>query len=204
MFVDDTLVSSTYGPFGPVNVSTFDWAGVFGPLSAGTHKYMIEASDSNGNLVQTMGSFDMLATAALIADASAPPLGSSPVLTDCQLQPIIIEAEQRLTAATGIDVAAFMTGASVRIADLPANVLAEAVDHTIYLSRNAAGYGWFVDPTPALDEEIASLGGNQQLKAVDQQAVDRIDLLTFVEHELGRIMGLSDFDLLADHLMTVY
>ena len=42
----------------------------------------------------------------------------------------------------------------------------------------------------------------QQLQAVDPRAVDRIDLLTVVEHELGHIAGLDDLDALADDLMS--
>ena len=70
------------------------------------------------------------------------------------------------------------------------------------IDRNAAGYGWFVDPTPTLDEEFASSGTSGQLTAVDPQAVDRIDLLTVVEHELGHIVGLKDIDAVSDDVMS--
>ena len=33
-------------------------------------------------------------------------------------------------------------------------MLGEAVGKTIFIDRDAAGYGWFVDPTPAADEEF--------------------------------------------------
>jgi hypothetical protein len=39
------------------------------------------------------------------------------------------------------------------------------------------------------------------LRAIDPRAVDRIDLLSVVEHELGHIAGLDDTDLLAGGLM---
>ena len=150
LFIDGTLVPAKYGPFGPTGVNTqmFDWAALFGPLSAGTHNYLIQATDNKGNFDSATGSFNVLAAAALMVDASAPPSGSVPLLSDSQLQPIIVEAEQRLTAATGTEVAAAMTGVSVQIADLPNNMLGEEVGKTIYISPNAAGYGWFVDPTP--------------------------------------------------------
>ncbi len=69
---------------------------------------------------------------------------------------------------------------------------------------NAAGNGWFIDPTPAVDEEFASSGSQQQLTAVDPRALDRIDLLTVVEHELGHVAGLSDIDAVTDDIMGGY
>ena len=41
-----------------------------------------------------------------------------------------------------------------------------------------------------------------QLRAVDPRAVDHIDLLTVVEHELGHIAGYGDLDALANNLMS--
>ena len=43
---------------------------------------------------------------------------------------------------------------------------------------------------------------NQPLQAVDPRVVDRMDLLTVVEHELGHIAGLNDLDALTDDVMS--
>ena len=40
------------------------------------------------------------------------------------------------------------------VADLSGGLLGEAIGTTILIDSNAAGYGWFVDPTPASDEEF--------------------------------------------------
>ena len=90
---------------------------------------------------------------------------------------------------------------TVQVADLPGGMLGEAVGKTILIDRDAAGYGWFVDPTPAMDEEF-TLPSNQQLRAIDPRAVDRIDLLTVVEHELGHVLGLKDLSASTDDLMS--
>ena len=82
------------------------------------------------------------------------------------------------------------------ITDLPDSYLGKAEADAIDIDLDAAGYGWFVDPTPALDEEFAAS------QAVDPRAVDQIDLLTVVEHELGHIAGLEDLDALADNVMS--
>ena len=54
--------------------------------------------------------------------------------------------------------------------DLPGALLGEARGASIALDRTAAGWGWFVDPTPNDDDEFG--------KTIGAEAVERIDLLT--------------------------
>ena len=124
-------------------------------------------------------------------------------MSQADLQPIVSEAIARWTSA-GLDAAtlAKLTQVQFVIADLPGSYLGEAEANRIYIDSNAAGYGWFVDPTPAADEEFAASPSGQQLQAVDPRAVDRIDLLTVVEHELGHVAGFGDLDALADNVMS--
>jgi len=136
-----------------------------------------------------------IAAAALMVDASAPRLANAPLLTEEQLQPIVVEAERRLAAATGVQVASAMTGVSVRIVDLPGNTLGEAVGNTIYVDQNAAGYGWFVDSTPGDDREFADVIGPYALAArKGTVAASRVDLLTTVMHEMSHVLGYGHSD----------
>ena len=50
--------------------------------------------------------------------------------------------------------------------------------------------------------EFTASSGATQLRAVDPRAIDRIDLLTVVEHELGHMLGLSDLASSANDLMS--
>jgi hypothetical protein len=88
------------------------------------------------------------------------------------------------------------------IGDLSSNQLGETNGDVVQIDANAAGYGWFVDPTPTSNEEFSSPAGSSQLKAVDPQALDHIDLLTVVEHELGHVAGLGDLSGLASDIMN--
>jgi hypothetical protein len=95
--------------------------------------------------------------------------------------------------AAGVDTSA-LTGLDVRIADLGATTLGLSNGNTIWLDDNAAGWGWFVDPTPQGDGEFTTPG-----KQGEQR---RMDLLTALEHELGHLLGYPDTDsgLMADTL----
>jgi FtsP/CotA-like multicopper oxidase with cupredoxin domain/Ca2+-binding RTX toxin-like protein len=88
------------------------------------------------------------------------------------------------------------------VQDLPGSRLGMASGNTIYLDAHAAGHGWFVDRTPSRDEEFGSAGRGGELFATDPRAVDRIDLLTVVAHELGHLAGLADSDAIAGDLMN--
>ena len=125
-----------------------------------------------------------------------------PALTQSELQAIVQEATSRWTDA-GLDAAILnkFTQVQFAISNLPSSYLGEAQGDKITIDSDAAGYGWFVDPTPASDEEFA-VSQSGQLVAVDPQAVDRIDLLTVVEHELGHIAGLRDLDVLTNDIMS--
>ena len=128
---------------------------------------------------------------------------NTPGLTQAELQPIVSEAIAGWASA-GLDAAGVQKLRQVQFAigDLPGGTLAEEQGNLIRLDNDAAGHGWFVDSTPASDEEFASSAVSPQLQAVDPRAVDRIDLLTVVEHELGHAAGLPDLDALVDDVMS--
>jgi len=130
------------------------------------------------------------------ADASAE-TGS---LTEAELTPIVEQAIARwIQAGLDASMAAKLRSVQFVVGDLAGAALGYASEEAnrVYLDINAAGRGWYVDATPATDEEYAGVEGG--LRAVDSRAVDRIDLLTVVEHELGHILGFDDLDALAEN-----
>jgi len=137
----------------------------------------------------------------LAAGGEAAPGGQVAALLEDQLQPIVEQAVADWAslglAADRIDA---LRGVRFVIADLPGARLGMAEANTVYLDINAAGHGWFVDPTPGADEEFRPTGSG--LGAVDPRAVDRIDLLTTVSHELGHTLGLGDLAGSVDRIMN--
>jgi hypothetical protein len=89
--------------------------------------------------------------------------------------------------------------ATVTIADLGGSYLglADPVTHGIRLDDDAAGHGWFVDPTPRDDAEFAK---------PNKMVGDRMDLVSVVAHELGHLAALDRDgdakDVMGDSLST--
>jgi len=62
----------------------------------------------------------------------------------------------------------------------------------VTLDVNADGNGWFIDPTPATNEEFSwNKGGGEWIATPGGPADGRIDLLTVLNHEFGHVMGLD-------------
>jgi hypothetical protein len=152
------------------------------------------------------GHFPPLVQHLLAADGEGPG-GAAPLGQD-QLQAAVSAALARLAAA-GVDPGLLQTLGSARFAvgRLPDGVLGQtdvAADQVL-LSADAAGYGWFVDPTPGQDEEFAP--GSPLVAPPGSPAAGKMDLLTAVLHEMGHLAGSPDEgaasrpgDLMADML----
>ena len=178
---------------GPYRASAgVNFSGVFGSLSSGTHNYTITATDKLGYPSQESGSFDI---EGLMVDASTAPQANATLLFDKHLAPIAAEAVRRLETELGSQVATAMSGVSVKVADLPGRMLGETIGKSILIDDDAAGYGWFVDPTPTDDLEFAdSIAQFARSARGDSPAANRVDLLTTVMHEMGHVLGLNHSD----------
>src|SRR6185369_443111 len=112
------------------------------------------------------------------------PLGGANLapLAAQQVQPIEEQAI-RLWVAAGAKAGTFK-GVNVQIVDLPGSGLGLAAADTIWLDRDAAGHGWFIDSTPVYNAEFPAAPGSP--------ARGKVDLLTVVAHELGHVLGYED------------
>ncbi|MDY0170116.1 MAG: FG-GAP-like repeat-containing protein, partial [Thermoguttaceae bacterium] len=102
-------------------------------------------------------------------------------ISQSALEPIVEEAVLRMSV--DLEQVAFQ----VHIVDLPGLMLGRTVGNTIQIDHNAAGFGWYVNPTDADFQPGGRLG--ELTARPGSGAVHRIDLLTVVMHELGHLVG---------------
>ena len=171
-------------------------------LTTGTAEIEIQYGQTDGGWLPLTGCWPQGGAALRAEDAALPGTAAGAIEAN-DLKPIIEEAIAGWAAA-GISEQALnaMRQADFMVTDLPGTKVGLAVGRSVTIDGNAAGHGWFVDPTPGTDEEFARLRENGQLRAVDPRAVDRLDLLTVVEHELGHVAGLEDLDPAIENLMS--
>lgn len=113
-------------------------------------------------------------------------------LTNEDVEPVLDTAKKQLNDVQGDAISEQLADVEIQIVELPQNQLAKAdtATNTIYLDVNAAGWGWFIDQTPLMNEEfnettVPGIFSASLFSAADGQ----IDLLTVLIHELNHLLG---------------
>ncbi len=85
--------------------------------------------------------------------------------------------------------------ATYQVGTLPPVELGSTTGNVATISPDAAGNGWFIDPTPTDNSEFSQIITPTTFDATPgSPAFGQVDLLTVVEHEMGHILGLPDLD----------
>jgi VCBS repeat-containing protein len=145
------------------------------------------------------------------ADPSAVLPGVENHLTMTELTPIVQAALGRWAAAgLSAEQMAVLHHVTFDVADLSTLYVGSSTAGHVTLDLDAAGNGWFVDPTPGDDTEFGHAAGSTHLVTDPTEApAGHMDLLTTVMHEMGHQIGLDDLysaqdsgDLMYGYLVT--
>jgi hypothetical protein len=132
--------------------------------------------------------------AELLLAASASNSGAGVATVDqasmAEVSPIVAAAKEIWTN-NGLDAASLLLLdlIDVQVADLDGLILGEFRGASIRIDRDAAGFGWFVDPTPNASEEFQRTGAANFIARSGTAAAGRMDLLTTLLHEMGHVLG---------------
>jgi len=128
-----------------------------------------------------------------VTPGAAPP-GEFLTLEEAQL--LLAEARRRWSVALGISAEDIesVVDVDMRIDNLQGAFVGFTAGSMIWLDDDAAGNGWFVDPTPSEDGEFDTVVAPTELRATVGAAAERVDLLTTLIHEVGHRLGQRDKD----------
>jgi hypothetical protein len=117
-------------------------------------------------------------------------------LTQAELDSVVAAAigQWALAGASAAQLAA-LHATTFSVADLSGVTIGEETSGHITIDIDAAGHGWFVDPTPSDNSEFthaANAASTDLYTDPSNAAAGHLDLLTAVAHEMGHVLGLAD------------
>jgi hypothetical protein len=141
----------------------------------------------------TLPAFLMAAAGGV--QATSPTAGETH-LTQAQLDSVVAAAiAQWAHAGASAAQLAAMAAITFVVSDLTDKVVGELTAGHVIIDSDAAGHGWFVDPTPNDNSEFThaqNAAGTDLYTDPSNAAAGHLDLLTAVTHELGHAIGLGD------------
>jgi hypothetical protein len=152
-----------------------------------TLHFLIQSKDKAGNQTITNDASFECPNAFKLKRQSSNSSGSAAQLKAKQLKQVVGRAvdwwQARGLSESQLDA---IQNVQFVIADLPDKILGLAMGNVIWIDQNAAGKGWW-----------AGKKSSDWSKNVDE-ALQRVDLLTVVVHELGHVIGAEHSEDLAD------
>jgi hypothetical protein len=179
----------------PTNTDVANFINALNPNSASAGNGGTDVISGNNYLRDTTNAPALLAAAGGVA-ASTPTPGEMH-LSQAELDSVVAAAiGQWAAAGASASQLAALHAVTFSVADLSGSTVGEQSSPIhITIDTDAAGHGWFVDPTPNDNSEFThaqNAEGTDLLTDPSNAAAGHLDLLTTVTHELGHVIGLDD------------
>jgi hypothetical protein len=178
----------------PTNAQVVAFVGALNPGSAvngGTGDRVLIIS---GDAFQRTTTEPLNAATGGVASASGTP--GEMHLSQVQLDTVVAAAISQWAAAGASEAQlAALHATIVSVGHLSGAAIGEQAMGQIVIDDDAAGHGWFVDPTPNDNSEFthaANAAGTDLYTDPSNAAAGHMDLLTTVTHEMGHVLGLGD------------
>jgi hypothetical protein len=174
-----------------------------GPTDSAAITSFVQANNNGSPTVSIVtgnaGTSGFFGSPLLAADggvAALIPTAGETHLTQAELNTIVTAAiAQWAHAGATSEQLAAMLSTTFSVSDIGGDVVGDQTAGHITIDDDAAGHGWFVDPTPADNSEFThAVNGSSTDFLTDptNTAAGHLDLLTTVAHELGHVIGLDD------------
>ena len=151
-------------------------------------------SKANANAVSYPANFPFAWNQLLTVETQQPLQTTAKSVTQAAAESMLESAKADLSPQLDSEQQQLLSEVDVQVVDLAGDTLGRAVPGTIYIDVNAAGYGWFVDATPADNSEFSSASELSLIALPDSEAAGHVDLWTVILHELGHLLGYEHAD----------
>ncbi|MBU0621288.1 MAG: matrixin family metalloprotease [Gammaproteobacteria bacterium] len=106
--------------------------------------------------------------------------------------PKLIKVTKPSSGASGLGAGYNLGSVGVTFSDLAGGALGQTIGSTITLDTNAAGFNWFIDPTPGQNEEwLPTSNPNEWVAKEGSSAAGKMDMLSVLLHEYGHALGID-------------
>lgn len=146
-------------------------------------------SKANHSIVTYPSNFPDAWNQLLVADTSSAPQQTATPLTQTVATASFSRIVDQVSGSLSEEQNVMLETTTVQVVDLEGDALGRVAGGTIYIDVDAAGYGWYLEGSPAADFNFVYDSDLSLIALPGSDADGRFDLQTVLFHELGHLLG---------------